>query len=55
LKEVFGDKLFNTIIHQNVKISEAQSESLPINIYDRKARGAKEYQQLALELMKNGE
>lgn len=54
LKEVFGDKLFNTIIHQNVKISEAQSESLPINVYDKKAKGTKEYQELALELMNNG-
>ena len=54
LKEVFGDKLFNTVIHQNVKISEAQSEGLPINIYDKKAKGAKEYMNLAVELINNG-
>ena len=54
LKEVFGDKLFNTVIHQNVKISEAQAKGLPINLYDKKARGAKEYQQLALEMINNG-
>ncbi|PTX14810.1 chromosome partitioning protein [Halanaerobium congolense] len=54
LKEVFGNKLFNTVIHQNVKISEAQSEGLPINIYDKKAKGTKEYMDLALELINNG-
>jgi chromosome partitioning protein len=53
LKGVFGEKLFDTVIHQNVRISEAQSEGLPINVYDKKARGAKEYKQLALELMRN--
>lgn len=54
LKEVFGNKLFNTVIHQNVKISEAQGEGLPINIYDKKAKGTKEYMNLALELINNG-
>jgi chromosome partitioning protein len=54
LKEVFGNKLFNTVIHQNVAISEAQGEGLPINIYDKKAKGAKEYMNLALELINNG-
>lgn len=51
LKEVFGNKVFDTLIHQNVKISEAQSEQIPINIYDRKARGTKEYAKLAQELI----
>ena len=54
LKEVFENKLFNTVIHQNVKISEAQGEGLPINIYDKKAKGSKEYMNLALEMIKNG-
>jgi chromosome partitioning protein len=54
LKEVFGDKLFNTVIHQNVAISEAQGEGVPINIYNKKAKGAKEYMKLALELITNG-
>jgi chromosome partitioning protein len=39
------------LIHQNVKISEAQLEQIPINIYDRKARGTKEYAKLAQELI----
>jgi chromosome partitioning protein len=54
LKKIFGDKLFDTVIHQNVKIAEAQAEGVPINIYDKKAKGAKEYMNLALELINNG-
>jgi len=53
LKEVFGDKLFNTVIHQNVAISEAQSEGLPINLYDKNAKGTKEYKSLVEELIDN--
>jgi len=51
LKDVFGDKLFDTVIHQNVKLTEAQTEGLPINLFDKKARGAKEYAKLAEELI----
>ncbi|MBM7624916.1 ParA family protein [Sporohalobacter salinus] len=51
LKNIFGNKVFDTIIHQNVKIAEAQTKSTPINIYDKNARGAKEYKSLAKELI----
>ncbi len=51
LKDIFGKKVFDTIIHQNVKINEAQTEALPINLYDKKARGAEEYSLLAKELI----
>ena len=51
LKDIFGDKLFNTVIHQNVTISEAQTEGLPINLYNKKAKGTKEYKKLAEELI----
>ena len=53
LKEVFGDKLFNTVIHQNVAISEAQSKGLPINLYDKNAKGTKQYKSLVEELISN--
>lgn len=53
LKEIFGDKVFNTIIHQNVALSNAQTEEIPINIYDKNAKGAKEYKKLAQELINN--
>jgi len=54
LKEIFGDKVFETIIHQNVALSNAQTEEVPINIYDQNAKGAKEYKKLAEEVKNNG-
>ena len=54
LKEIFGDKVFETIIHQNVALSNAQTEEVPINIYDQNAKGAKEYKRLAEEVKNNG-
>ena len=52
LEKVFGDKVFNTVIHQNVAVAQAQIEELPVNLYDSKARSAKEYMSLAKELIK---
>ncbi len=51
LKDLFKDKIFNTIIHQNVAISMAQNEQIPINLYDSKSTGAREYYQLAKEVI----
>lgn len=54
LKEIFGNKVFDTIIHQNVAIGQAQIEELPVDHYDKKATGTKEYKALAKELIING-
>jgi len=53
LKKIFGNKVFDTIIHQNVDLANAQTEEVPINIYNRNAKGAKEYKQLAKEVKNN--
>lgn len=49
LQNIFGDKVFKTIIHQNVKLSEAQMNRLPINLFDKSLKGYQEYMQLAKE------
>lgn len=54
LKEIFGDKLFSTIIHQNTAIVRSQINRKPINFYDRSAKGYKEYLELTKEVMKRG-
>ena len=54
LQETFEKKLFNTIIHQNIKINEAQSAQKPIGIYSETSRGAKEYKQFAKEVIERG-
>jgi chromosome partitioning protein len=49
-----GKKVFNTVIHRNVRLSESPSHGLPIILYDIRSRGAISYMELAKELMTNG-
>lgn len=51
VKKYFGDKVFNTIIHRNVRISEAPSYGKPIIFYDAVSSGAKNYMSLASEII----
>ena len=52
VKKYFGDKVFNTIIQRNVRISEAPSHAKPVILYDAVSIGAQNYIGLASELMK---
>jgi chromosome partitioning protein len=47
----FGDKVYNTIIPRNVKLSESPSFGKPILLYDVGCLGAKTYLQLAREVI----
>lgn len=51
VKKYFGDKVFNAIIHRNVRISEAPSHGKPILLYDAMSIGAKDYLSLAEEIL----
>ena len=51
VKKYFGEKVFNTIIHRNVRISEAPSFGKPIILYDAISTGSKNYMALASELL----
>ena len=55
VKKYFGNKVFNSIIHRNVRISEAPSYSKPVILYDALSRGARDYMALAEEIIKNNE
>lgn len=44
-------KVYNSIIPRNVRLAEAPSNGLPINIYDSSSTGAKSYKNLAEEIM----
>jgi chromosome partitioning protein len=47
----FPDKVYETVIPRNVRISEAPSHGLPAIIYDQNAAGSKAYINLAKELI----
>ena len=48
----FEDKLYDSIIPRNVRLSEAPSYGIPIIQYDASSKGAAAYRQLALEFVK---
>ena len=48
----FKEKVYNTVIPRNVKLSEAPSEGLNIFDYDSHSEGAKAYAKLAKEVVK---
>lgn len=51
VRKYFGEKVFNTVINRNVRISEAPSHSKPVILYDSISTGAKNYMSLAAELI----
>lgn len=50
LKKYFSDKLFDTRISRNVKLTEAPGYGKPVYYYDKNAKGTKEYLEVAKEL-----
>ena len=48
----FGDLVFNTVIARNVRLSEAPSHGMSVLEYDRNSKGAKNYTNLAKELIR---
>ncbi|KUP09373.1 sporulation initiation inhibitor Soj [Bacillus coahuilensis m2-6] len=54
VKKYFQDKVYQTIIPRNVRLSEAPSHGQPIILYDAKSRGAEVYLDLAKEVVSNG-
>ena len=53
VKKYFGEKVFKTIIHRNVRVSEAPSHGKPIILYDAFSTGSKNYISLAHEILNN--
>ena len=55
VKRFFEDKVYKNVIPRNVKLSEAPSYGMPINVYDSKSKGAKSYDKLEKEFIKKNE
>lgn len=51
VKQNLKQNIYKTIIPRNVRLAEAPSHGLPINIYDPKSAGADGYRQLADEVI----
>ena len=50
LKKHYADKLFDTTISRNVKLSEAPGFGTPVYYHDRRSKGSEEYLAVAKEL-----
>ncbi|WP_032112876.1 ParA family protein [Candidatus Paracaedibacter symbiosus] len=51
VKKFLGDKVFQTAVPRNTKVSEAPSHGKPVLIYDLKCPGSKAYMAIARELL----
>jgi chromosome partitioning protein len=51
VRRVFGGRVFNTVVHRSVKLSEATSFGKPIILYDFRSRGALNYIELCQEVV----
>lgn len=51
IKEHFGDKVFNTMVRKNVKLSESPSHGKPVITYAPDSHGAEDYMSLAKEVI----
>ena len=51
-RKVFKDKVYQTVIPRNVRLSEAPSHGVPVLIYDKSCSGSKSYLSFANEFLK---
>ena len=51
VKENIDSKIYNTMIPRNIRLAEAPSCGLPINMYDTRSAGAESYRNLAKEII----
>lgn len=54
LKEIFGDKLFQTVIHQSISVPKSQIAKKPLIYYKRWSKSSREYVSLAKEVINRG-
>ena len=53
VKSHLKQKVYNTVIPRNIRLAEAPSYGMPINMYDPKSAGAESYASLADEIMES--
>ena len=55
VKNNLNQKIYKTIIPRNIRLAEAPSHGLPINVYDPRSTGAESYRLLAEEVIHRGD
>lgn len=55
VKDNLEQTIYKTIIPRNIRLAEAPSYGMPINLYDPKSSGAESYMMLAEEVIHKGE
>ena len=50
-RDYFKDKVYETVIPRNVRLSEAPSHGVPVIIYDKNCPGSKSYYNFTNEFM----
>ncbi len=55
VKENLKQTIYKTIIPRNIRLAEAPSHGMPINLYDSKSAGAESYRLLAEEVIHRGD
>ena len=51
VRQFLGQKVYETVIPRNVRVSEAPSFALPVLNYDTASKGSEAYRALAAELI----
>ncbi|MBQ4587647.1 MAG: ParA family protein [Clostridia bacterium] len=51
IRKYFGNKVFDTVIPRNIRVSEAPSHGLPVMLHDKRCRGAVAYVNLVDEYL----
>ena len=51
VRQHMGDKVYETVIPRNVRVSEAPSHGKPVLLYDIKCAGSQAYLKLASEII----
>ncbi|HJO96613.1 MAG TPA: ParA family protein, partial [Rhodospirillales bacterium] len=52
VRDFFGDKVYETVIPRNVRVSEAPSHGKPALVYDMRCAGSQAYLHLAGEVLR---
>jgi chromosome partitioning protein len=54
-RSFFGDRVYDTVIPRNIRVSEAPSHGKPVHLYDPKSPGALAYARLAEEVLQRAQ